>query len=79
MTSTYDETRFGQSAPSARRISSFLKSCWDAFRERRQRLILRATLSNLSDRELMDIGMTRGEIDYVASNRISDPRGIIAG
>ena len=56
MTTTYDETGFGQSAPSARRISSFLKSCWDAFQERRQRLILRATLSNLSDRELMDVG-----------------------
>jgi len=32
-------------------------------------------LSELSDRELMDIGTTRGEIDYVASNRIIDPRG----
>ncbi|WP_424579093.1 hypothetical protein [Bradyrhizobium sp. USDA 241] len=24
----------------------------------------------------MDIGITRGEIDYVASNRDTDPRGI---
>jgi uncharacterized protein YjiS (DUF1127 family) len=79
MTTTYDETGFGQSSPSARRISSFLRSVRDTFQERRQRLILRATLSNLSDRELMDIGTTRGEIDYVASNRISDPRGIISG
>src|SRR5258708_37159493 len=31
---------------------------------------------HLSDRELMDIGTTRGEIDYVASNRGIDPRGI---
>jgi hypothetical protein len=37
---------------------------------------LRATLCDLSDRELMDIGTTRGEIDYVASNRDIDPRGI---
>ena len=34
------------------------------------------TLSDLSDRDLMDIGTTRGEIDYVASNRFIDPRGI---
>ena len=31
---------------------------------------------DLSDSELMDIGITRGEIDYVASNRAIDPRGI---
>ncbi|WGR75050.1 MULTISPECIES: DUF1127 domain-containing protein [unclassified Bradyrhizobium] len=37
---------------------------------------LRADLSGLSDRELMDIGTSRGEIDYVASNRGSDPRGV---
>jgi hypothetical protein len=36
----------------------------------------RATLSKLSDTELMDIGTTRGEIDYVASHRGIDPRGI---
>jgi len=33
-------------------------------------------LCDLSDRELMDIGTTRGEIDYVVSNRGIDPRGI---
>jgi uncharacterized protein YjiS (DUF1127 family) len=33
-------------------------------------------LYDLSDRELMDIGATRGEIDYVALNRSIDPRGI---
>ncbi len=44
--------------------------------ERRKHQRLRATLYDLSDRELMDIGTTRGEIDYVASNRGIDPRGI---
>jgi uncharacterized protein YjiS (DUF1127 family) len=43
---------------------------------RRRRRKLGATLCGLSERELMDIGTTRGEIDYVASNRDSDPRGI---
>jgi uncharacterized protein YjiS (DUF1127 family) len=33
-------------------------------------------LIDLSDRELMDIGISRGEIDYVVSHQGSDPRGI---
>ena len=37
---------------------------------------LRTRLCRLTDSELMDIGITRGEIDYVASNRGIDPRGI---
>ena len=69
-------TGFGQTAASRRRVSSFFKGYWDAFQERRKRQRLRATLCDLSDWELMDIGTTRGEIDYVASNRGIDPRGI---
>jgi uncharacterized protein YjiS (DUF1127 family) len=30
-------------------------------------------LGRLTDSELADIGITRGEIDYVASNRSIDP------
>jgi hypothetical protein len=30
----------------------------------------------MSDRELKDIGITRGEIDYAALNHSIDPRGI---
>jgi hypothetical protein len=30
-------------------------------------------LCRLTDSELADIGITRGEIDYVASNRSSSP------
>ena len=41
----------------------------------RKRQSLQAALCALSDRELMDIGTTRAEIDYVASNRGIDPRG----
>ena len=52
---------------------------WDVFREHPERQELRATLSNLSDAELMDIGTTRKEIDYVASHRDIDPRGIRSG
>jgi uncharacterized protein YjiS (DUF1127 family) len=76
MSTTYDATGVGQTAASTRRVSSLLKRYWGAFQEQRERKRLRATLCDLSDRELMDIGTTRGEIDYVASNRGIDPRGI---
>jgi uncharacterized protein YjiS (DUF1127 family) len=35
----------------------------------------RTDLSELNDRELMDIGITRGEVDYVTASRSIDPRG----
>jgi uncharacterized protein YjiS (DUF1127 family) len=75
MSTIYGATGLGQAAMLAGRVSNFFKTCRDAFEERRQRQLLRARLSDLSDRELMDIGTTRGEIDYVASNRGIDPRG----
>ena len=76
MSTTYGAIELGRTAALAYRVSSFFKRCWEAFQERRERRRLRATLSDLSDSELMDIGTTRGEIDYVASNRAIDPRGI---
>ena len=76
MSTTYGAIGLGQTAVSTRRVSSFFKAYWDAFQERRERQRIRATLRDLSNRELMDIGTTRGEIDYVASNRFIDPRGI---
>ena len=76
MSTTYGATGLGQTAVSTWRVSSFFKGYWDAFQERRERQRLRTALCDLSDRELMDIGTTRGEIEYVASNRGIDPRGI---
>lgn len=76
MSTTYGATGLGQMAALAYGVSNVFKRCRDAFQERRERHRLRATLSDLSNRELMDIGTTRGEIDYVASNRGTDPRGI---
>ena len=76
MSTTYGATGLGQTAVSTRRVSSFFKRSWGAFQERRKRQRLRAELSYLSDLELKDIAITRGEIDYVASNRTIDPRGI---
>jgi uncharacterized protein YjiS (DUF1127 family) len=77
MSTTHGTTWLERTSVSTR--SSFIWKYWDAFRERRERQKLRATLSNLSDTELMDIGTTRGEIDYVASHRDVDPRGIRFG
>jgi uncharacterized protein YjiS (DUF1127 family) len=59
-------------ATSARSVLSLLKSYWRAFQERYRRQRLRATLHDLSDRELMDIGVTRAEIDCIAAYRAFD-------
>jgi uncharacterized protein YjiS (DUF1127 family) len=75
MSTTNGATGLGQTALTWR-ASSFFKRFWGAFQEERKRQRLRATLCELSDRELKDIGTTRGEIDYVASHRSIDPRGI---
>jgi uncharacterized protein YjiS (DUF1127 family) len=76
MSTTFGATETGRTAASTQLVSSFFKRYWAAFQERRERQRLRAALSDLSNRELMDIGTTRGEIDYVASNRSIDPRGV---
>ena len=59
-------------ATSARSVLSLLKRYWRAFQERRQRQRLRVTLRDLSDRELMDIGVTSAGIDYIAAYRAFD-------
>jgi uncharacterized protein YjiS (DUF1127 family) len=76
MDAIYSLVELTQTLVPARLGLTFLKSSWGALQEWRKRQRLRATLYDLSDRELMDIGTTRGEIDYVASNRGIDPRGI---
>ena len=76
MNATYGATGLGQTAASTRRVSSFFKRYWGEFQERRKRRRSRVALCDLSDRELMDIGITRGEIEYAASNRSIDPRVI---
>ena len=76
MSTTYSPTSSAQPTASLPRVFSVFKGFWDAAQEWRKWERLRADLSSLSDRELMDIGISRGEVDYVASNRDSDPRGI---
>jgi uncharacterized protein YjiS (DUF1127 family) len=54
-------------ATAKRQVYSPFEIYWDAFQEWRKRQRSSATLCDLSD----DIGTTRGEIDNVASNRLS--------
>jgi uncharacterized protein YjiS (DUF1127 family) len=62
-----------------RQVYSPLETYWNAFQEWRKRRRLLANLCDLSDRELMDIGITRSEIDYLASHRDCDPRCVLSG
>jgi uncharacterized protein YjiS (DUF1127 family) len=56
-----------------RQVYSPLEAYWNTFQEWRKRERLRTELCRLTDSELADIGITRGEIDYVASNRSISP------
>ena len=54
-------------------LETYWETCWNAFHAWRKREKLRTELCRLTDSELADIGITRGEIDYVASNRSISP------
>jgi uncharacterized protein YjiS (DUF1127 family) len=62
----------GLTAAMMRSVLGLLERYWRAFQDQRHRESLRATLQDLSDRELMDIGVTRAEIDYIAAHRAID-------
>jgi uncharacterized protein YjiS (DUF1127 family) len=53
-------------------VPGLLRRYWRAFQEWRYRQNSRAALQDLSDRELMDIGLTRAEIDYITDQRAID-------
>ena len=78
MSTIHETTELG-SAIAKRQVYSPLETYWSAFQEWRKRRRLLANLCDLSDRELMDIGVTRSEIDYLASHRGCDPRGVLSG
>jgi uncharacterized protein YjiS (DUF1127 family) len=67
-----DKDAAGLTAASPRSVLNLLKRYWRTFLERSQRQSLRASLHDLSDRELMDIGVTRAEIDYISRHRAID-------
>jgi len=78
MSTVQEITKLQHRATTDRPVYSPLEAYWKAFQEWRKRRRLQTELCRLTDRELMDIGTTRGEIDYVVSNRDIDPRGILA-
>lgn len=55
----------GPTAASTRSVLWLLKRYWRAFRELGQRQSLRSTLPQLSESQLMDIGLTRGELEQI--------------
>jgi uncharacterized protein YjiS (DUF1127 family) len=80
MNTTFRTTGLAQTTGSTRHVSSLFWRYWGAFQERRKegrkRQRERAELYRLNDWELMDMGITRGEIEDVVSKRSIDPRGV---
>ena len=56
-------------ATAQREVYGPLDIYWDAFQQWRKRERLRTQLCQLTERQLTDIGITRGEIDCIASER----------
>ena len=52
---------------SVSRAVGFFKARWSAYQERRERTRVRAILYGMPDREIKDIGIGRGEIEYLVS------------
>lgn len=65
-----DKDVAGPAAASTRGIFGLVKQIWRSFQQRRQNP--RFSLQDLSDRELMDIGLTRGEVDRLTPQRSID-------
>ena len=59
----------GPPAAPTRSVFGLLERSWLAFQESRRRRRLRAILCDLNERQLMDIGLTPGDIDYIAAHR----------
>jgi uncharacterized protein YjiS (DUF1127 family) len=76
MDTTFSTTGLAQTTRSTRRVFNLFRRSWGAFQEWRKRERLRADLCGLNDREFQDIGITRGEVDYVVSNPSIDSRGV---
>jgi uncharacterized protein YjiS (DUF1127 family) len=75
MSTTYVSAGFRRPPRVLRRVFRLLMKYGDMFCERQQRQALRGALYGCSERDLQDIGITRGEIEYVARSRFVDPRG----
>jgi uncharacterized protein YjiS (DUF1127 family) len=59
----------GPPVASSRSVLRSLRGYWRAFQERRRRNRLRVSVNDLSDRQLMDIGLTTGDIERIVAHR----------
>ena len=59
----------GPPVASTRSVLRSLRGYWRAFRERRRSNRLRVSVNDLSDRQLMDIGLTTGDIERIVAHR----------
>jgi uncharacterized protein YjiS (DUF1127 family) len=73
MTTIQEASELGVTTASTWPVSSIINKLWCALQERRKRARLRATLDGLHDRELRNIGISRGEIDYIVFCEPSRP------
>jgi uncharacterized protein YjiS (DUF1127 family) len=62
----------GPPVASTRSVVDLLRRYWLVIQTRRQRHRLRATLRNLTERELTDIGITSSEIERIVAHRAAD-------
>ncbi|UFS78125.1 DUF1127 domain-containing protein [Tardiphaga sp. 37S4] len=62
----------GPPVASTRSVFDLLRRYWLVIQTRRQRHRSRATLRNLTERELMDIGITSSEIECIVAHRAAD-------
>jgi uncharacterized protein YjiS (DUF1127 family) len=67
-----DQDAAGPAAASMLRALGLLRRYWRASREWRQRRRLHVPLRDMSDRQLIDIGVTSAEIDAIAAQRTLD-------
>ena len=77
MNAPYNVVALKHTVAPARPHLTVFSRCWAALLDWQERALLRERLCDLSDRELQDIGITGGEIDYVAANRSVDPRSAV--
>jgi uncharacterized protein YjiS (DUF1127 family) len=75
MSTTFDTTKLAQPT-STQRVLALFNRYRDAVQNWRNRTQLRAALYDLNDRELHDIGIARGEIEFAAASGAAgvDPR-----
>jgi uncharacterized protein YjiS (DUF1127 family) len=75
MSTIYVTRGFAQTTAPMRRAVGLFDNCLRVLCEWHQRNAMRGVMYGLSDRELEDIGTTRGEIDYVVRVPSADSHG----